>query len=741
MKLTKNEAEKKLYETFGITHFYDEQWDAVKRILDGERVLMIQKTGFGKSLCYQFPATLFDGITVIFSPLIALMRDQVRKLNDLGIYARYINSEQSHEENTMTIQDAIDGKIKILYIAPERQENQEWIEATRKMKLSMVVVDEAHTISVWGHDFRPAFRRIINLVKLLPSHLPILATTATATERVQNDIERQIGGNITTVRGSLNRPDFHLYVIKVKSEDEKMIWLAQNINDIKGTGLIYTGTRVNTEIYAKWLRYCNIDAVDYNAGLDAETRKQIEEDLMTNNHKCFVSTNALGMGIDKADIRFIIHTQMPASPIHYYQEIGRAGRDGKPTTILLFYNETMNNGGMEEDFALPKSFIENGRPDTKFYHKVIECLKEEPLSEQQLMKSCNLKQTQFRVIKADLIDQGIIKEVLYNRSKKYEYQYNAKPLDTNSFEDLRNAKMRDLWAMRSYIYTNKPRMQFLCEFLDDKSEVEYKNCDNTNLNPLTINADDYWKDKMSEFRETYFPVLNVIETTSKKTKDDVKWSVNVPACNQIDIYKNDILFKSYRNCINWNDFSVDEQNHIRLMIESHRNNKSHIINGVAASYYGVSNVGNAIHRSKYENGGDFPDFLLKLTLKAFRKTFKNQKFDLILYVPPTSSGDLVKNFACKMASVLKIEIAHDLIKNRTTEEQKIFQNAYSKRDNVADAFDYESAHEIRGKKILLIDDIFDSGATIKEIGKMLTNYGAEVIAPITIAKTVGGELA
>lgn len=741
MKLTKNEAEKKLYETFRIEHFYDEQWDAVKRILDGERVLMIQKTGFGKSLCYQFPATLFDGITVIFSPLIALMRDQVRKLNELGISARYINSEQSHEENTMNIQDAIDGKIKILYIAPERQENQQWIEATRKMKLSMVVVDEAHTISVWGHDFRPAFRRIINLVKLLPSHLPVLATTATATERVQNDIERQIGGNITTVIGSLNRPNFKLYVIKVKSEDEKMIWLAQNLNDIEGTGLIYTGTRVNTEIYAKWLRYCDIDAVDYNAGLDAETRKQIEEDLMTNSHKCFVSTNALGMGIDKADIRFIIHTQMPASPIHYYQEIGRAGRDGKPTIILLFYNETMNDGGIEEDFTLPKSFIENGRPDTIFYHKVVEYLKEEPLSEHQLMKSCNLKQTQFRVIKADLIDQGIIKEVLYNRSKKYEYQYNATPLDTNSFENLRDAKMRDLWAMRSYVYTNKPRMQFLCEFLDDKSEVKYKNCDNSNLDPLTIDVNDYWKDKISEFRETYFPVLNVIETTSKKMKDDVKWSVNVPAYNQIDIYKNDILFKSYINCINWNDFSVEEQNHIRLMIESHRNKKSHIINGVAASYYGVSNVGNAIHRSKYENGGDFPDFLLKLTLKAFRKTFKNQKFDLILYVPPTSSGDLVKNFAIKMASVLKIDIGHNLIKNRTTEEQKIFQNAYSKRDNVADAFDYELVSEIRGKKILLIDDIFDSGATVKEIGKMLTSYGAELIAPITIAKTVGGELA
>lgn len=296
--------------------------------------------------------------------------------------------------------------------------------------------------------------------------------------------------------------------------------------------------------------------------------------------------------------------------------------------------------------------------------------------------------------------------------------------------------------MKNYIYTKKPRMQFLCEFLDDKSTIKYKNCDNTNLKPLIVNIDDYWKDKMSEFRETYFPVLGVLETTSKKMKNsDIKWSVNVPVHNQIDIYKNDVLFKSYRNFVNWSDFSNEEGEHLYLMIESHRNKKSHIINGVAASYYGVSNVGNAIHRSKYENGGDFPDFLLKLTLKAFRKTFKNQKFDLILYVPPTSSGDLVKNFAIKMASVLKIDVGHNLVKKRVTEEQKIFQNAYSKKDNVADAFDCESVLEIKGKKILLIDDIFDSGATIKEIGKMLTSYGAEIIAPITIAKTLGGELA
>ena len=255
------------------------------------------------------------------------MRDQVKALNSKGISARYINSEQSPEENSNTIQEALAGKVKILYIAPERQENQEWIEATRRMNLSMVVIDEAHTISVWGHDFRPAFRRIINLVRLLPQSLPILATTATATKRVQNDIERQIGGRLTTIRGSLIRNNFHLYVIKVHSEDEKMVWLAQNLNNLQGTGLIYTGTRVDTEIYAKWLVFNGLNVVNYNAGHDGETRKEIENGLMQNKYKCVVSTNALGMGIDKPNIRFIIHTQIPASPIHYYQEIGRAGRD------------------------------------------------------------------------------------------------------------------------------------------------------------------------------------------------------------------------------------------------------------------------------------------------------------------------------------------------------------------------------------------------------------------------------
>ncbi len=699
---------------------------------------MIERTGFGKSLCYQFPATQFPGITVIFSPLIALMRDQVRSLNEKGISAAYINSEQAIEENTLVIEKALNNKIKILYIAPERQENQEWIEATRRMNLSMIVIDEAHTISTWGHDFRPAFRRIINLVQLLPKSLPVLATTATATKRVQKDIEEQIGGRLTTIRGNLSRENLYLQVIKVNSEDEKMIWLASNLKNLYGTGLIYTGTRVNTEVYAQWLRYCGIDAIDYNAGYDADTRKEVEKGLMENRWKCIVSTNALGMGIDKPDIRFVIHTQIPASPIHYYQEIGRAGRDGLPTRIILFFNENKEKGdGVSADYLLPYSFIENSRPKIKTYERVIALLKQEPLSEKEIMKKANLKQNQIRVIKADLVDQGIIKEVQYGtKQKMYEYQYKANELDVSKFEKLRKAKIKDLDAMVGYVYTDIPRMEYLCKFLDSDENSLYTNCDNTNMEKLKVEYDEGISTKLEAFRDSYFPKL---ELADYKRKSSIGLKIRMPYPNTIDVLRNNKVVGTYINKINYSEFSENEGCVLSDLFDKYLHSASRLTDGYAASYYGVSNIGAALHRSKYEGGGDFPDFLLKKTLSVFGKKYKDIKFDLILYVPPTHSGDLVKNFAIKFANTIKVPISHSLIKTRETEEQKIFQNSYSKKDNVKDAFTVDS-ELVKGKTILLIDDIYDSGATLKEIGKTLTEKGAEWIVPIVIAKTVGGRL-
>lgn len=670
--MTRQEAEKVLQQRFKLPKFYDEQWEAIEKILKGERVLLIEKTGFGKSLCFQFPATLFEGTTVIFSPLIALMRDQVKKLTTLGISAKCINSEQTPEENSQIINDAKAGKIKILYIAPERQENSEWIEATRQMNLSMVVVDEAHYISVWGHDFRPALRRIINLVKLLPKGLPVLATTATATKRVEQDVAQQIGENITTLRGNLMRDNFKLFVVKVNSEDKKLIWLGKNLEKLPGSGILYTGTRVDTEIYSRWFEHLKISSTGYNAGLDPESRIAIENGLMNNQWKCIISTNALGMGIDKPDIRFIIHTQIPQSPIHYYQEIGRAGRDGQSSYIILFYNP--------KDKELPEAFIEGGRPSIKKYEKVLTAVKAELLGEKDLMRRTNLKQNQIRVIKADFIEQGIIREVMIGKSKKYEFVPNSQPLNPKAFEELRAAKTKDLDNMIQYVETLGSRMKFLCDYLGDQSNHSFTNCDNTGEKRIVVLVTPEWIEKLQAFREDYFPEL-VVESKGSK-----------------------------------------------------------IVNGIASSYYGVSNVGSALHRSKYEGGGDFPNFLVSLILKAFRKKFGQEKFDLVVYVPPTSSGDLVKTFATTVAQILKFPISHNLKKQRQTSEQKVFENSYLKSDNVKDAFTFADPNEISGKSILLIDDIFDSGATVKEAGRILTNFGAIKIAPIVIARTVGGDL-
>ncbi|OAV63170.1 DNA utilization protein GntX [Bacteroidales bacterium Barb6XT] len=296
------------------------------------------------------------------------------------------------------------------------------------------------------------------------------------------------------------------------------------------------------------------------------------------------------------------------------------------------------------------------------------------------MKKTNLKQNQIRVIKTDLIEQGIIREVMYGKSKKYEFIPSSQPLNTKVFEELRDAKQKDLDKMIQYVETTESRMQFLCNYLGDDSNRLFTNCDNTGVKRIKVTVTLEWAEKLQTFRENYFPELKVE--------------------------------------------SID----------------SNIVNGVAASYYGVSNVGAALHRSKYEQGGDFPDFLLKLSLRAFRKKFGQEKFDLIVYVPPTSSGDLVKNFAIKLAQVLKFSISHSLQKYRQTKEQKVFENNYLKSDNVKDAFAFTNSNEVKGKSILLIDDIFDSGATVKEIGKLLTNMGAVKIAPIVIAKTVGGDL-
>lgn len=737
--MTRLEAENKLEREFGLNSFYDEQWDAISKVMNGEKILIIQKTGFGKSLCYQFPATQFNGLTIIFSPLIALMRDQVKNLQSRGIEAAAINSEELPENNQNTLNRAVRGELSMLYIAPERLGNTKWVETITEMKsnVSMIVIDEAHCISVWGHDFRPDYRRIINLVKSLPNNVPILATTATATKRTEEDILRQIGDSMTVIRGNLMRENFELYVSKVKSEDEKLKWLAQYIPQMEGTGIIYTGTRVNTEIYSKWLEHLGIPSIDYNAGLNAEQRVERERGLMENRWKVIVSTNALGMGMDKPDIRFIIHTQIPQSTIHYYQEIGRAGRDGNKTKVVLLYNNNIEESGIEEDLRLPLSFIENARPKISEYNKVIDAIKEEPLKESDIMRQTNLRQQQVRVIKADLLDQEIARETKENRATFLEYRFGAPEVNEEPFRILREHKKGELESIKNYIYNNGSRMKFLCSYLGDEHIEEVENCDNTNLSSLNYSLSNIIEEQLNAFWDNFFPVLTMAPKTTMNGGEYVLLS---PFWNEFELK---IDQKKVGTADDPSKFIhlVNEEQRERFqnyVIAKHLS-KPKITDVIASSYYSYPKVGSAIRKCKYQNGGDFPDFLIDRMHRAYNKYLCNINFDVILFVPPTESGLLVENLSKKLGTKLGLPVLNIIQKTKSTQPQKMFENRYLKLDNVKEAFGLIQPESISNKKVLLIDDVIDSGATIKEVAKLLHTNGATLISPMVLAKTVGGD--
>ncbi len=670
--MNKEQALQHLQKVFKLDSFRPNQWEVIQLLLEGNRVLFIEKTGHGKSLCYQFPATLLPGLTVVFSPLIALMRDQVSKLRALGINAECIHSDQTTDEQIGILEQAQRGELKILYISPERQENGLWQDYIKEINLNLIVIDEAHCISVWGHDFRPAFKRIAILVNQLPQYFPVLATTATATKRVEEDVLSQIGKDLKVFRGRLMRTNLRLYTVCFRDENEKLMFIADRLQHLPGNGIIYCGTRVETEVYSKWLRENGFRVGKYHGSLPTEERMIIEQGLLNNTFKAIVATNALGMGIDKPDIRFIIHTHIPQSPIHYYQEIGRAGRDDKPAEIILLY--------APGDDDLPLSFIENSKPPVKLYERVIQHLKAELLSEREIIIKANLKINQFRTIKADLIDQKIIREVTFDKKKKYEFIPGSPPFSPTSFLVQREQKLNEFYTMKEYLQTSKPRMQYLCEFLGDETEALPDTCDNSGLKKLQLIDNPVWRRRVSDFRENDFP---------------------------------EISFKSQK-----------EQ-----------------ITGYAASYYGTSDVGKMIHQTKYEGGSCFPQKLVDLTLKAIRKKSRGHCFDLVLCVPPTKSGTLVEKFAANIAKELRVPFSNQLRKVRVTEEQKVFENSYSKLSNIQDAFAYARVSDLKKKHVLLIDDIYDSGATMKELCGYLLKNGVSSVVPVTIAKTTGGDIA
>ncbi|MFB0945685.1 MAG: ATP-dependent DNA helicase RecQ [Spirosomataceae bacterium] len=337
MTTIKTSLRKTLKEVFGFDSFRGKQEEIIHTLASGENTFVIMPTGAGKSLCYQLPAIVLDGTAIVISPLIALMKNQVDQMNAFGINAQFLNSTLNKSEMTRVKNDVLKGVCKLLYIAPESLTKEDNLIFLKKADISFVAVDEAHCISEWGHDFRPEYRRIRSIIESINPELPIIALTATATPKVQLDIQKNLNMDDSMVfKTSFNRKNLY-YEVRAKKSAKKQ--LVKYVSDRKGkSGIVYCLSRKKVAEIAELLRINGFNAVPYHAGLEAEVRKRNQEGFLNENIDIVVATIAFGMGIDKPDVRFVVHYDAPKSVEGYYQESGRGGRDGLDGDCLMFYS-------------------------------------------------------------------------------------------------------------------------------------------------------------------------------------------------------------------------------------------------------------------------------------------------------------------------------------------------------------------------------------------------------------------
>ena len=355
-------AREALQKHFGFDDFLEGQAEVIDAVLDSQNAVVVMPTGGGKSLCYQLPALMLDGTTLVVSPLIALMKDQVDALTARGIPTTFINSSLGYAETNKRLSEIRRGKYKLVYVAPERFRSQAFMDSITAARVSLFAVDEAHCISHWGHDFRPDYLRLKEAVDML--HKPqIIALTATATQRVRADIGEQLGlEDPRYLVAGFDRPNLALKVAHVDTEKEKLDTLKRLIKSAGGSGIIYAATRKSVEQIAAKLKMAGLSAEPYHGGMNDSERTHAQDSFMTERVQAIVATNAFGMGIDKQNIRFVVHYHIPGSIEAYYQEVGRAGRDGLPAECILLFNYA--------DTRTQQFFIEGNHPPPEVIRRV-----------------------------------------------------------------------------------------------------------------------------------------------------------------------------------------------------------------------------------------------------------------------------------------------------------------------------------------------------------------------------------
>ncbi|GHV34304.1 ATP-dependent DNA helicase RecG [Synergistales bacterium] len=657
--------------------FREGQKDAIYAVLSGKRTLVVQKTGWGKSLIYFLSTRILrdkgNGFSLIISPLLALMENQIDAAKKFGLNAATINSQNDEDWDTVTV-DIAENKIDVLFISPERLSNYEFRETVLNIcadNIGMIVVDEAHCISDWGHDFRPDYRRIVDIIKILPSNVPLLATTATANDRVIKDIHDQMGENIHLLRGSLARDSLYIQVINLKHNEERLAWLSENLESLEGSGVVYCLTVRDCEMVSGWLTHCGISASAYTGRMNAEERRNTERRFFHNEIKALVATVAYGMGVDKPDIAFVIHFQKPRDVIAYYQQIGRAGRNIARAHTVMFAR------GYNDDEVL-QYFIDSAFPKYEHMNEVIKVLEnsDDGFSLKQLKDRVNISYERLKhVLKFLEVDGGIYKEERIYRKSPRKWVPDFAYIDR-----ITQIKQNELKRLNDFVVHDGCYMEFLANELNDKTAHTCGHCGNC------------------------APNLKLPETVRQ----------------EIVLEAQDFL----RNRPNVIDL---EKQHTINNANSAKSNEA-LQPTIVLSDYGDAGWGHIVARDKYENN-QFSKELIDASVSILKDMCTKWEIDCVTAIPSLRRPHLVRNFAIAVAANLGLPYSDSLSKIEGL-EQKDMNNSRLQFENASKSFAVEKA--LSGN-ILLIDDMIDSGWTLFVCAHKLIKSGANKVYPFALA--------
>lgn len=671
--------------------FRDGQWEAIDALVNRrERLLVVQRTGWGKSSVYFISTRILRdrgrGPTLIVSPLLALMRNQIEAAERLGVRAHTVNS--TNRDDWPGIERAVRrNEVDALLVSPERLANEEFVEKVLlpiAERIGLLVVDEAHCISDWGHDFRPDYRRLINILQRMPANVPILGTTATANNRVIEDVHTQLG-DIGIQRGSLMRSTLALQTVQLPTQAARLAWLAEHVCALPGTGIVYTLTKRDAKQVADWLQLHGIEAQAYFSGVigdgfhDSDAyRQHLERKLLNNEIKALVATTALGMGYDKPDLGFVVHYQAPGSIVAYYQQVGRAGRAIDHAVGVLMSGE--------EDSHIHDYFRKSAFPKERWVLAILEALEEsDGLSVLQLEEAVNLRRGQIeQVLKFLSVENPA--PVLKSGSR---WQRTPVPyrMDHEKIERLTGQRETEWEEVKSYVAAESCLMEFLAEALDDADPQPCGKCAKCLGRPV-VDPDFTREMAISAARYLRHAELE-LECNKQVARDALReygLSGNIPAA---------------------------------LRAET----------GRILSRWGDAGWGQLVADDKHT--GHFRDELVYAVVEMLNERWQpTPRPAWVTCVPSLNNPTLVPDFARRLADALGLPFKPVVKKVKENEPQKVQQNRFHQCRNLDGVFGIDGP--VPTGPVLLVDDVVDSAWTLTIAAALLRNAGSGAVWPCAL---------